>query len=188
MGTLLQVTPGSGDCSCGVARGNWLDTGRTRHPGRGRSRPPPAPPPQTPSTQPLSLPPPPEGLCLPVGLGDSCAKRWLRRSPGTERGLRDPHSLSTGFVLSLQQETRFPSWKCCALPVPFPVPRCCPTSHGCYSLTTSPCWQPPAAPHPRTGCVGGTGMDPTPDHVPSAISQPSAPSSSHRAFRVCSLS
>lgn len=134
MGTLLQVTPGSRGRSCVVVGEIGSTRSGTRHPGRGSSRPPAAPPPQTPSMQPLSLPPPPEGLCLPVELGDSGARRWLRRSPGTERGLRDPHSLNTGFVLSLQQETLFPSRSRRTLPVPFPVLKCRRTSHGCYSL------------------------------------------------------
>lgn len=146
---------------CG--RGNRLDTGQSRAPGEGRSSPFPNPLDaatfSSSSTRRASLPRGTGGL--PGGGGGSGGARawWGAQGP--------PHSQYGLCAFSLQQETLSPSRSCRTLPVPFPVPRCR-TSHGYYSLTTSPSWQPTAAPHSRGGCAGGTGTD-MPGHVPAAL-------------------
>lgn len=145
------------------ARGNWLDTGQVMVPEEGEQPPctrSPSPNPLDAATFASSSTRGAWPLCV---AGVSRVRRWLRRSSGTGGGSGTPRLSVRPLCFLTQQETLSPSR---TLPVSFPVPRCR-TSHGCYSLTTSPSWQLTAAPHPRGGCVGGT--DPTPGHVPAAL-------------------
>lgn len=158
MGTLLQVIPGSRGRrdTAALWPGKPARHGAGLAPGE-RERP-------------LPLPKPPpcshfRFLHLLMGLGLSRVRRWLRRSSGTGGKLRDPRALSMGFLTATGNAVPKPE----LLPVPFPVPRCR-TCHGCYSLTTSPSWQPIAAPS-LGGAVprGRGGTDPISGHVPAAL-------------------
>lgn len=147
--------PRSQGHSCVVAGKTGSTRGRIGTRGEGAA----APLPQTPSMQPLSLPSPPHGArTLP---DEEVAQEEL----GHGGKLRDPRALSMGLLTATGNAVPKPE----LLPVPFPVPRCR-TSHGCYSLTTSPSWQPTAAPS-LGGAVsrGRGGTDPIPGHVPAAL-------------------
>lgn len=93
--------------------------------------------------------------------------RCLRRSPGTVGAQGPPHCQYTFcFLTATGNPVPKPELPYTSRPLPCPgvlyIPRMLLINH-------QPFWQPTAAPHPRGGCAGGTGTDPTRGRVPAAL-------------------
>lgn len=104
------------------------------------------------------------GALPPSGAGGLPGEKVAQEDPKHGRGLRDPHTFSTSFVLS--SCNRKPCSQA-ALHSPSPsLSRRAATSHGCYSLTTKPFLAANRSPPSSGGLYRG---DPTPGRVPTAL-------------------